>query len=94
MKATGIVRNIDDLGRIVIPKSLRKTKNIKVGDPLELFVDGDNIIYRKFDTKGNILSDIERISKNICEELGTDKSKEIIVKLGEIMELVGNSGNE
>ena len=40
MKATGIVRKVDELGRIVIPKELRRTLNIEEGDPLEIFVDG------------------------------------------------------
>ena len=46
MKATGIVRRIDDLGRVVIPKELRRTMRIKEGDPLEIFVDreGDVIL--------------------------------------------------
>lgn len=48
MKSTGIVRRIDDLGRVVIPKELRRTMFIKEGDPLELFVDGDRIIFRKY----------------------------------------------
>ena len=39
MKATGVVRRIDDLGRIVIPKEIRKTLRIKEGDPLEIFTD-------------------------------------------------------
>lgn len=39
MRATGIVRRIDDLGRIVIPKDIRKTLNIREGDPLEIFTD-------------------------------------------------------
>lgn len=48
MKATGIVRRIDDLGRIVIPKSLRHTLNIAEGDPLEVFVDGDTVVLKKY----------------------------------------------
>lgn len=43
MKATGIVRRIDDLGRIVIPKEIRRTLHIREGDPLELFLDRDGI---------------------------------------------------
>lgn len=49
MKATGIVRRIDDLGRVVLPKELRRTMNIKEGDPLEIFVDGDQIILKKYE---------------------------------------------
>ncbi|MCF8001627.1 MAG: AbrB/MazE/SpoVT family DNA-binding domain-containing protein [Halanaerobiales bacterium] len=49
MKSTGIVRKIDDLGRMVIPIELRKTMNINKKDPMEIFVDGDNIILRKYE---------------------------------------------
>lgn len=49
MKATGIVRRIDDLGRVVIPKELRKAYDINEGDPLEIFVDKEGIIIRKYD---------------------------------------------
>lgn len=48
MKATGIVRRVDDLGRVVIPKELRKTLGLQEGDGLELFVDGENIILHKY----------------------------------------------
>ncbi|MGF7049122.1 transcriptional pleiotropic regulator of transition state genes [Paenibacillus sp. DS2015] len=48
MKATGIVRRIDDLGRVVIPKELRRTMGIADGDPVEVFVEGDRIILRKY----------------------------------------------
>lgn len=48
MKATGIVRNVDALGRVVIPMELRKTLGIGEQDPLEIFVDGDQVIFRKY----------------------------------------------
>lgn len=48
LKATGIVRRIDDLGRVVIPKELRRTLGIKEGDPVEFFVDGELITIRKY----------------------------------------------
>ncbi len=48
MKTTGVIRRIDDLGRIVIPKELRKTLRIKNGDSLEIFVDNEDIIFRKY----------------------------------------------
>lgn len=48
MKATGIVRRIDELGRIVIPMELRRTLDIKQKDPIEIFVQGDNIILKKY----------------------------------------------
>ena len=49
MKATGIVRRIDDLGRVVIPRELRKTLNIREGDPLELFITNDGYVcFKKY----------------------------------------------
>lgn len=48
MKSTGIVRKIDDLGRVVVPKELRRTLDIKEGDPIEIFIEGDVIILKKY----------------------------------------------
>ncbi|MFP3844926.1 AbrB/MazE/SpoVT family DNA-binding domain-containing protein [Priestia filamentosa] len=48
MKSTGIVRKIDPLGRVVLPKELRKSLSIESQDPLEIFVDKDQIILRKY----------------------------------------------
>ncbi|WP_446897460.1 AbrB/MazE/SpoVT family DNA-binding domain-containing protein [Clostridium sp. LBM24168] len=48
MKSTGIVRKVDELGRIVIPMELRKTMDIEEGTPLEILVDGDQIILKKY----------------------------------------------
>ena len=48
MKATGIVRRIDDLGRIVIPKEIRRACHIKEGDPLEVFLENGAVIFKKY----------------------------------------------
>ena len=49
MKATGIVRRVDDLGRVVIPKEIRRTCNIREGDPLEIFIDEDGgVVFKKY----------------------------------------------
>lgn len=50
MKATGIVRKVDELGRIVLPIELRRTLDIAEKDALEIFVDGENIVLRKYQT--------------------------------------------
>lgn len=56
MKATGIIRKIDDLGRIVIPKEIRKSLRIREGDPLEIYIEKDGeIILRKYATMGDML---------------------------------------
>jgi len=49
MKSTGIVRRVDELGRVVLPIELRKTMNIEKRDPLEIFVDGDKIVLKKYE---------------------------------------------
>lgn len=48
MKSTGMVRKIDELGRVVIPKELRRTLGIDNQDPLEIFIDGDKVILKKY----------------------------------------------
>ena len=53
MKATGIVRRIDDLGRVVIPKEIRRTMRIREGDPLEIYTDRDGgVIFKKYSLMG------------------------------------------
>lgn len=66
MKATGIVRRIDDLGRVVIPKEIRRTMRIREGDPLEIFTDRDGeVIFKKYSPIGE-LSDF---AAQICDSL-------------------------
>lgn len=70
MKATGIVRKVDELGRVVIPKELRKTFYITEGDPLEIYVDGDQIILKKYEPTCIFCGEGKDIKsfdgKNIC----------------------------
>lgn len=57
MKATGIVRRIDDLGRVVIPKEIRRTMRIREGDPLEIYTDADGeVIFKKYSPIGELSS--------------------------------------
>ncbi len=66
MKATGIVRRIDDLGRVVIPKEIRRTMRIREGDPLEIYTDREGeVIFKKYSPIGE-LSDF---SQDYCESL-------------------------
>lgn len=48
MKATGIIRRVDDLGRVVIPKEIRRTCNIREGDPLEIFLQEGGVVFKKY----------------------------------------------
>ena len=68
MKTTGIVRRIDDLGRVVIPKEVRRTLHIHEGDPLELFVDGNTVCFKKY----NHSEDFELVAKDLSEMLNSD----------------------
>ncbi len=55
MKATGIVRRIDDLGRVVIPKEIRRTMRIREGDPLEIFTNSDGeVVFKKYSPMGEL----------------------------------------
>ena len=65
MKATGIVRRVDMLGRVVIPKETRNTLKINYGDPIEIYTDKDEIILKKYSPVLNI----EGVSKNVAETL-------------------------
>ena len=66
MKATGIVRRIDDLGRVVIPKEIRRTMRIREGDPLEIFTDKDGeLIFKKYSPIG----ELGDFAAQICDSL-------------------------
>ena len=68
MKATGIVRRVDDLGRIVIPKEIRRTLRIREGDPLEIYTEKDGgVIFRKYSPMG----DLQEFASQICESIGS-----------------------
>jgi AbrB family transcriptional regulator (stage V sporulation protein T) len=66
LKATGVVRRIDDLGRIVIPKEIRNTLRIKEGAPLEIFTDKEGeVILKKYSPIGELSEFASRICRNI-----------------------------
>ena len=66
MKATGIVRRIDDLGRVVIPKEIRRTMRIREGDPLEIYTDIDGeVIFKKYSPMG----ELAEFTAQYCEVL-------------------------
>lgn len=72
MKATGIVRKVDELGRIVLPIELRRTLDIEIKDPIEIYVDGDYILLKKYEPAcifcGNA-KNVKRIrDKNVCDD--------------------------
>ena len=70
MKSTGIVRRMDELGRIVLPAELRKNLNISEKDPLEIYVNGDSIVLKKYSPACIFCDEADDIvtfkGKNIC----------------------------
>ena len=95
MKATGIVRRIDDLGRIVIPKEIRRTMRIREGDPLEIYTSRDGeVIFKKY----SLLGGVEDFAAQLCETMSrstgsicavTDRDTVIAVAGGGKRELMG-----
>ena len=75
MKSTGIVRRVDELGRIVIPKEIRRTLRIRNGESLEIFIDKDMINLKKFSE----ISDLSDISKEIVEIVNSTLKKTILI---------------
>ncbi len=70
MKSIGIVRKVDELGRIVLPIELRRTLNIAEKDPLEIYVDGSNIVLRKYSTSCVFCDSTKNVvafkGRNVC----------------------------
>ena len=88
MKATGVVRRIDDLGRVVIPKEIRKTLRIKEGDPLEIFTDREGqVILKKYSPIGELSEFAAGYAETLSKTTGhiaciTDKDTIIAVSGG------------
>ena len=88
MKATGVVRRIDDLGRVVIPKEIRKTLRIKEGDPLEIFTDKEGeVILKKYSPIGELTEFATGYAETLAKTTGhiaciTDKDTVIAVSGG------------
>lgn len=84
MKSTGIVRRMDELGRVVIPIEIRNQFNIVEKDPIEIFVDGSSIVLKKFEpncifcgsTKSLLTYKDKLICKNCSEKIGELKPEE------------------
>ncbi len=80
MKSTGMVRPIDKLGRIVIPRELRNSFNLNEGDPLEIFTSNDKIVLRKYQPTDIFTGE----SENLIEYMGKKVSVDTIKILAEM----------
>lgn len=75
MKSTGVVRRVDDLGRIVIPKEIRRTLRIRDGEALEIFVDSEMIALKKFSK----MTDITDVSKELVDIINNNINKTVLI---------------
>jgi transcriptional pleiotropic regulator of transition state genes len=81
MKSTGVVRKVDELGRIVIPIELRRTMGIEEKDALEIYVDNEKIILKKYEPACIFCGNEENVviykGKNLCKNCLTELSKQV-----------------
>ena len=100
MKATGIVRRIDDLGRIVIPKEIRSTMHIRESDPLEIYTgNSGEIIFKKYSAIGEMPTFAEKFAEILQKEISapviiTDRGSVIAVSGLQKIEFIGKSLTE
>ena len=90
MKSTGIVRKVDELGRIVLPVELRKKLNINIKDPLEIFTSNDRIVLQKYEPADVFTGEMD----DLIEYKGKKVSKKSICELAEIagFEIIAKTG--
>ena len=80
MRVTGIVRRVDDIGRVMIPKEIRRILSVNEGTPLEIFIDGEGILLKKYPTEEDIQRNINILDEVIQEhsqELGIAKTRDL-----------------
>lgn len=70
MKATGIIRRTDDLGRVVIPKEIRRTLKIREGNPLEIYIEKDCVCFKKYSVLGEMDNETLRIALAMAKNSG------------------------
>ena len=81
MKATGVVRRVDELGRVVLPCELRKVMHIKDRDSLEVFVDGDRIVLKKYEPACTFTGSAD----GLIEYMGRRVSKQAITEMAKMI---------
>ena len=88
MKALGIVRRIDDLGRVVIPKEIRRSLKIREGDALEIYLDNDVVCFKKIEMEKNFIEDVRKMSEDISELLYSWDNREELTEISQSFETI------
>lgn len=93
MRATGVIRRIDDLGRIVITKEFRRKLSIHEGDPLELFEGDGFIAFKKYNPTKSVRSMLETLKNEVRDEPVLENKTALLKKLQEVSELLDQEEN-
>ena len=91
MKATGVVRRVDDFGRVVIPKEVRRILTIREGDPLEFYVDSNMVILTPYTPWKDMSDQVQDIRDRYADSMGaelTDTQSEIIQQMDNLVKLL------
>ena len=88
MKATGITRKVDDLGRVVLPIELRRNLGIGIGDTLEIFTEKETIVLRRYDAVDDLLTMAVRLKDRVAVEDCGEMKPVLLDKLSEIEKLL------
>ncbi len=91
MKTTGIIRRVDDLGRVVLPKEVRRKAGITEGTPMEIFTDSDGIVLKKYNTAGelmNVVAVLAEVVDNSVDDLEKEKVSAIRQHIKEIRNIL------
>ena len=92
-RSTGIIRRIDELGRVVIPREIRNRIDIREGDPFELFTDNEGVYFKKYNPGSGLVERVNRLMQEIKdnEEIGNDTRREVIESLRKIIETLAKN---
>ena len=88
MKATGVTRKVDDLGRVVLPIELRRNLGIGIGDTLEIFTDKETIVLRRYNAVDDLLTMAVRLKDRVVVEECGEMKPVLLDKLSEIEKML------
>ncbi len=94
MKATGVTRRIDDLGRVVLPIELRRNLGIGIGDTLEIFTENDTIVLRRYNAVDDLLTMANRLKDRVAVEDCGEMKPVLMDKLTEIEHIIKSGTNK
>jgi AbrB family looped-hinge helix DNA binding protein len=86
MRATGIVRRVDDLGRVVIPREIRRSMGIREGEPMEIYLEQDAIMFRRYAYK--LTAEVARVAELV--EQNCNANADTMDRLGELFNEIDN----